>query len=644
MFPTINKKETGVNLRRIMDMRGVKPKDIQEYLGFGCVQSVYRWLDGVSMPTVDNLYALSVLYLQIAEYALKTEISFTQEIRNSRSVSFVRMTLGYTDELADIRTRIWKNLAILRKNEEYRNAINGILLEVHYNGLNEEDVKNYLQSDFNTIYEYVIDKNTPDFYDAKIVTKYKQVSEEIGIRLDDRYMVAERNPKFRIYRMLIREHLIGRTIEDDERLRKESISKEISVYDLKDFQKLFCTCKFLEKTVCDRDKWSISRGLDCVFEIIECNIELYLKVLKEYFDANAPFRLNGYRQIEYLLDSIGYEATYCFIKNNAFDKKDVWMSFIWESVPEENINEKVVNDYKTFVFDNLEKDNPIIPTVQVVARYGERDSEIKEAVIKAVLDKPKLSAEFLCDTYDDDGIKEIINFFKNDISALISIYMSAIKISCEVDYDGKLFAKIFEQQHAIWHEYMDWVKFKDNMSGDRNEHKIFELIWRDDKWCEHVEYAFKILIDDDASFYINESAGLLFAKTTDTAILERKKYYLFEKLRESNSEIEKCKKLMYVVVNILPEWKLEYILEFLKVNKKLNDFKKIDLFSSFCSWSGSEIPLIMEKIDFLKLLKDNLKGIDYIDHRKYIEEYRMNLEKYKEKIKLREYIENTDYA
>ena len=55
MFPTINKKETGVNLRRIMDMRGVKPKDIQEYLGFGCVQSVYRWLDGVSMPINENV-------------------------------------------------------------------------------------------------------------------------------------------------------------------------------------------------------------------------------------------------------------------------------------------------------------------------------------------------------------------------------------------------------------------------------------------------------------------------------------------------------------------------------------------------------------------------------------------------------------
>ena len=62
MFPLINKQETGVNLRRIMDMRGITPKDVQEYLGLGCVQSVYRWIDGVNMPTIDNLYALSELF------------------------------------------------------------------------------------------------------------------------------------------------------------------------------------------------------------------------------------------------------------------------------------------------------------------------------------------------------------------------------------------------------------------------------------------------------------------------------------------------------------------------------------------------------------------------------------------------------
>lgn len=62
MFPIIDKQETGINLRRIMDMRGFTAKDVQEYLGLGCVQSVYRWIDGINMPTIDNLYALSELF------------------------------------------------------------------------------------------------------------------------------------------------------------------------------------------------------------------------------------------------------------------------------------------------------------------------------------------------------------------------------------------------------------------------------------------------------------------------------------------------------------------------------------------------------------------------------------------------------
>ena len=59
MIPVINKQETGTNLRNIMDSRNLSAKDVQEYLGLGCVQSVYRWLDGINMPTIDNLYALS---------------------------------------------------------------------------------------------------------------------------------------------------------------------------------------------------------------------------------------------------------------------------------------------------------------------------------------------------------------------------------------------------------------------------------------------------------------------------------------------------------------------------------------------------------------------------------------------------------
>ena len=65
MFPTINLRETGVNLHRIMDKRGITPKDIKEFLNLGSIQTVYNWCNGLNMPTVDNLYALSQL-LQVS--------------------------------------------------------------------------------------------------------------------------------------------------------------------------------------------------------------------------------------------------------------------------------------------------------------------------------------------------------------------------------------------------------------------------------------------------------------------------------------------------------------------------------------------------------------------------------------------------
>ena len=61
MYPVIDKRKTGVNLRRIMDKRNISVKDVQKYLGLNCVQSVYHWLNGISLPNIDNLYALSEL-------------------------------------------------------------------------------------------------------------------------------------------------------------------------------------------------------------------------------------------------------------------------------------------------------------------------------------------------------------------------------------------------------------------------------------------------------------------------------------------------------------------------------------------------------------------------------------------------------
>jgi hypothetical protein len=124
----------------------------------------------------------------------------------------------------------------------------------------------------------------------------------------------------------------------------------------------------------------------------------------------------------------------------------------------------------------------------------------------------------------------------------------------------------------------------------------------------------------------------------------RKKQWLLDSLHENCKDASKSRKLIDVVVNVMPHWKMDYILEYLKDNQNIEDFKKIHLFPMSASWSGSEIPLIMDKIEFLLILKEKLKGVAYIEHRAYIDEYRRDLEEYKRKVELREYLEEADYA
>lgn len=58
-YPTINLKATGERIQELRKARGLKVSELSEFMGFTEPQAVYKWQRGESLPTVDNLYALS---------------------------------------------------------------------------------------------------------------------------------------------------------------------------------------------------------------------------------------------------------------------------------------------------------------------------------------------------------------------------------------------------------------------------------------------------------------------------------------------------------------------------------------------------------------------------------------------------------
>ena len=60
-FPTIDPVATGKNITRLRKQRGLTVKDLQDWFGFLEPRAIYKWQTGQSLPSIDNLYALSIL-------------------------------------------------------------------------------------------------------------------------------------------------------------------------------------------------------------------------------------------------------------------------------------------------------------------------------------------------------------------------------------------------------------------------------------------------------------------------------------------------------------------------------------------------------------------------------------------------------
>ena len=61
-FPRINLEKTGQNIARLMKENNLTVKDVQEAFGFEYPQAIYKWLRGESLPTIDNLVVLALLF------------------------------------------------------------------------------------------------------------------------------------------------------------------------------------------------------------------------------------------------------------------------------------------------------------------------------------------------------------------------------------------------------------------------------------------------------------------------------------------------------------------------------------------------------------------------------------------------------
>ena len=117
VFPTINLSATGMNIQRLRKSRGLSVKDLQEFFGFEAPQAIYKWQSGASLPSVDNLLALSqILEVPMERILVKNELPTPKEPDGSVFLFFLLICMLVVTEVHAGLISVMEVIILTRKN------------------------------------------------------------------------------------------------------------------------------------------------------------------------------------------------------------------------------------------------------------------------------------------------------------------------------------------------------------------------------------------------------------------------------------------------------------------------------------------------------------------------------------------------
>lgn len=60
-YPVIDPVATGNRINVLRQSKGYSVVELQDYFGFATTNAIYKWMRGDTLPSLDNMFALSLL-------------------------------------------------------------------------------------------------------------------------------------------------------------------------------------------------------------------------------------------------------------------------------------------------------------------------------------------------------------------------------------------------------------------------------------------------------------------------------------------------------------------------------------------------------------------------------------------------------
>lgn len=574
-----------------------------------------------------NEYIL-LLFLEIAHEFLKLEFTGCESGRNGKTAIMYRFSLVPSEGVSSYRSIIWNYLQQIAESGEQSERIKTVI-ESYGKSVSAES-SDIVREDAAFICDIVKKCFAPNnLHDCLIVEKTASLFEMYGISIDELRLYLN-NPTMDAYQLLK-----GPSLEPDfdfDRQRKEHETTIASFYRSADSKvNTFYNLYDAYSSTSDPE-YCVSNGLNIALQLLSDNPQEYVEAIKYILRKGYNNGVNLITATQTLFKILTAEELYKLIEENACNalSANEWFYSYYHEIPPEAINEDQMNGLYRYLRDKSDSAIQKSPfrDIWFLKKYLPADPNVFPTASRIILDKQAYSSFMpiiyfftLLNPREKDQ-PDVINAYYGHIDVLEDIYFFLLHHGRNPDLEGSILLEIskadclFPRRLALELLHSRKTISLHNEIGTRctslynldNHIEVLDAVVNNA--FELAEFALYVPSVIDVFLLIPNNRKDLAVKRND---------WIRHFIHRSANDIEKMEAVFEAVSKHTESLRKMCIECVIKENPSIELFRRIDLLPRSYSATGSFVPVYKGWIEFLKSLLPLFHGIQYIDHKDYVQ-------------------------
>jgi len=615
------------------------PKIIDCFINdFGFEPDSYRYGYGVQHAVIEKMVDrcgsgknkfFSRMFITVAENYLHTHFSSSESGRG-HTITIRQFDLAESKELLGLRKMIWTHLFTLYKNKSLKDYVLNLLLRHSQSGYNVS-VPNIVKIDSSLVlsfFERVLSSSS--LYHCLIVHTYLNILERLGVSYLKDIKLNFTSRSYELYHLItdkFERRELDLNHDDYRKYKKEKIGRFTESFIIDDYnhfiQELYDVLQYLGSN----SKWQIEQGIIAVFEELSMrDSNLFIDVIKQYLLDGEVLKLNPWGPVNSLVVSCGSTATFSILSEADYLSKTSWLFSYYQHLPDQEIKPRHLEELKNLF--RVAQYNEFIHGFDHLLKYEHFETGFVLGVVQIIVDKTKtepLFAHTLSMMFNShtEINKSLLSLFSTNEMLLEDIYMLVDRVEKHSDYDGSTFSVLLNNNSNFINRYLEDMFSRKSYISKHDDNRDYSFIWQRDDFKSVMKNISGMVFENEQQGRCYHYYESFFSKNvnpqSDKKIIERQDDFLCEEISQGSNKNDYMNLLFSIITDFEIERRIKFYQLFLKNNNNFSEFESLPLEPSLCSWSGSKVPMLQERVDFFDRIISLCSSVHFLKHRQLLE-------------------------